>query len=77
MPSSNRLGVFEAPNPWGPWRTVYYVDNFLGMRGGSHLGMDFPIKWQSADGRTLWATFSCHNGAPPETPAASTTTAST
>ena len=61
VPSSNRMGIFEGPSPWGPWRTVYYVDNFLGMRGGSHLGMDFPIKWQSGDGRTLWATFSCHD----------------
>ena len=64
-PSANKLGIFEAPDPWGPWRTVYYADNFLGLRGGSHLGMHFPIKWQSADGRTLWATFSCHNNLAP------------
>ena len=23
------LGVFEAPNPWGPWKTVFYQDNFV------------------------------------------------
>jgi hypothetical protein len=60
-PSSDRMGVFEAPSPWGPWRTVTYVDNFLGMPGGHYLGMSFPIKWQSDGGRTLWAVFSCHN----------------
>ena len=65
LPSANRLGVFEARDPWGPWRTVYYVDDFLDLRGGFHLGMHFPIKWQSADGRTLWATFSCHDSAAP------------
>jgi hypothetical protein len=65
LPSANRLGVFEAPEPWGPWRTVHYVDDFLGLRGGYHLGMHFPVKWQSADGGTLWATFSCHDNATP------------
>ncbi len=24
---SSRLGVFEAPRPWGPWRTVYYQEH--------------------------------------------------
>ena len=61
VPSSDRMGIFEAPAPWGPWRTVHYVEDFLGMRGGSFLGMHFPIKWQTDGGRTLWAIFSCHN----------------
>ena len=56
---SNRLGVFEAPNLWGPWRTVTYVDNFLGMTGGQWFGMNFPVKWQADGGNTLWATFAC------------------
>jgi hypothetical protein len=25
------------------------------------LGLHFPVKWQGSDGRTLWATFSCHD----------------
>jgi hypothetical protein len=61
LPSSHKMGIFEAPAPWGPWRTVSYVDNFLGMRGGWFLGLHFPIKWQSADGKTLWATINCHD----------------
>jgi hypothetical protein len=65
--TSDKMGVFEAPNPWGPWRTVSYTDNFLGMPGGGFWGMDFPVKWQADGGKTLWATFSCHNGPLPGT----------
>jgi hypothetical protein len=65
LPSSDKMGIFEAPASWGPWRTVSYVDDFLGMRGGWHLGLHFPVKWQSADGRTLWATINCHDNADP------------
>ena len=66
IPSSHKQGVFEAPNLWGPWRAVFYeTANFLGMRGGWYLGMHFPVKWQSADGRTLWAVFSCHDNVDP------------
>jgi hypothetical protein len=65
LPSSHKMGVFEAPAPWGPWRTVSYVDNFLGMCGGWFLGLHFPIKWQSADGRTPWATINCHDNKAP------------
>ena len=55
-PSSDKMGLFEAENMYGPWKTVYYDDNFLGMPGGHFLGMNFPIKWQAGDGKTLWAT---------------------
>jgi hypothetical protein len=65
LPSSHKQGVFEAPNLWGPWRTVYYVDNFLDMRGGWYLGMHFPVKWQANGGKTLWTVFSCHDNADP------------
>ncbi|MHC4407049.1 MAG: DUF4185 domain-containing protein, partial [Planctomycetota bacterium] len=27
------LGVFDAPEPWGPWTTVAYYDNWLELRG--------------------------------------------
>lgn len=59
--SAGRLGVFEAPQLRGPWRTVYYADNFLGMRDGQYLGVDFPIKWQADGGRTLWAVINCYD----------------
>jgi hypothetical protein len=55
------MGVFEGPEPWGPWSTVYYAENFLGLGSrGSMFSINFPLSWQS--GPTLWATFSCHNG---------------
>ena len=63
--SGDRLGIFEAPEPYGPWRTVSYVEDFLGMTGGIFLGMNFPIKWQADGGRTLWATFSCYQRTTP------------
>jgi hypothetical protein len=57
-----KVGVFESADLWGPWRTVHYVDGWLGLGGrGKYYSIDFPVKWQSADGRTLWATFSCHD----------------
>ncbi|MFL5338383.1 MAG: Ig-like domain-containing protein [Geminicoccaceae bacterium] len=60
---AHKVGIFEAPNPWGPWRTISYVDNFLGMTGGSFFGVNFPVKWQTDSGATLWASFSCYNTA--------------
>ena len=57
-----QVGVFDAPNMYGPWTTSYYVNDWLGLgTRGLYFSIYFPLKWQSADGRTLWATFSCHN----------------
>jgi hypothetical protein len=50
------LGVFEAPEPWGPWRTVYYDD--LWSRRGWMIHHKFPTKWMSADGHVMWLAFS-------------------
>jgi hypothetical protein len=58
-----QVGVFDAPNMYGPWTTSYYANDWLGLgTRGLYFSIYFPLKWQSADGRTLWATFSCHNG---------------
>jgi hypothetical protein len=59
--AAGRVGVFEAPYPWGPWATVAYYDDWgqLGDRAtGDFIGLRFPSKWISADGRSLWAVFS-------------------
>ncbi len=50
------LGIFEAPQPWGPWRTVYYDHDWSG--GCRTYHHKFPAKWMSADGRTMWLLFS-------------------
>ena len=56
-----QLGVFEARQPWGPWATVAYYDNWGGMgEVGEGLTCEFPQKWMSADGLTLWAIFSAY-----------------
>jgi hypothetical protein len=60
--SAGKLGVYDAPEPWGPWTTVASYERWLGMTAGpgSQLGVNFPTKWISADGLTLWAVFSVY-----------------
>jgi hypothetical protein len=53
-----RLGVFDAPSPWGPWTTVAYYDDWGGFGPGEALGYNIPAKWIAPDGRTMWMVFS-------------------
>jgi hypothetical protein len=63
-PRPGQVGVFDAPNVYGPWTTSYYANDWLGLgTRGLYFSIYFPLKWQSADGRTLWATFSCYSSA--------------
>ena len=56
-----QLGVFDAPNPWGPWTSVAYSEDWGGMGApGEGLTCSFPQKWMSADGLTLWSVFSAY-----------------
>lgn len=55
-PHNPSLGVFEAPQPWGPWSTVYYEDHWAGNDRVYH--MKFPSKWMSSDGRSMWLLYS-------------------
>lgn len=56
-----QLGVFDSPNPWGPWTTVAYYEDW-GRMGpdGEGLTCGFPSKWLSPDGLTLWSIFSVY-----------------
>ena len=55
-PHNASLGVFDAPEPWGPWTTMYYDDHWsINNRTYHHK---FPTKWMSEDGKTLWLLFS-------------------
>ena len=56
-----QLGVFDAPNPWGPWITIAYYEDW-GKMGPEDEGLTcgFPQKWMSTDGLTLWCTFSVY-----------------
>ena len=44
------LGIYDAPEPWGPWTTVFATDAW-DVGPGETAG--FPTKWISPDGCTL------------------------
>ncbi|HLW23751.1 MAG TPA: hypothetical protein VKT22_05240 [Steroidobacteraceae bacterium] len=61
--SAGQVGLFEAPNPWGPWRTIGYYEQWGGAAlnretHGDFLGLRIPSKWISSEGTELWAVFS-------------------
>jgi hypothetical protein len=49
------LGIFDAPEPWGPWTTIYDDDRWA---EGWMIHHKFPTAWMSEDGRTMWLAFS-------------------
>ena len=49
------FGVYDAPEPWGPWTQVYFTRKW--DVGPGETGC-FPTKWISRDGKTLWLLFS-------------------
>ncbi len=49
------FGIYEAPEPWGPWNSVYYSN---GWDVGPGETMSFPAKWMSKDGKTCYLLFS-------------------
>lgn len=53
-------GLFIAPEPWGPWHTVYYDDDFVGGKGEGEGAYHhrFPTKWMSKDGESMWMVYS-------------------
>jgi hypothetical protein len=53
--ASGGFGVFDAPEPWGPWTTVYLTENWDVGPGET---ASFPTKWMSEDGKTITLVFS-------------------
>ncbi|GIW92282.1 MAG: hypothetical protein KatS3mg110_0323 [Pirellulaceae bacterium] len=49
------MGVFEAPEPWGPWYTVYFTENWDVGPGESGC---FPTPWMDENGEELYLLFS-------------------
>jgi hypothetical protein len=49
------FGIFEAPNPWGPWSTVFFTKDWDVGPGET---ASIPVKWLSADGRSGYLVFS-------------------
>ncbi|GEM_PF-417862 len=54
------LGLYEAPTPWGPWRTVGYYTNWGGY--GSVFFWNFSNRWTSEDGRRFVLIFTGTGG---------------
>ncbi len=63
----NHFSIYDAPEPWGPWTTVYYTNTFFGepMPAGTqyHGGWDesqhLPSKWIEAGGTAFQLLCSC------------------
>lgn len=49
------FGIYDAPEPWGPWTTVYFTERWDVGPGES---ASFPSKWMSPDAREMWLVFS-------------------
>lgn len=49
------FAIYDAPEPWGPWTTVYFTEKWDVGPGET---ASFPSKWMSADGKTLYLVFS-------------------
>jgi hypothetical protein len=49
------FGVYDAPEPWGPWTTVFFTEVWDVGPGETS---SFPTKWISADGKTVYLVFS-------------------
>jgi hypothetical protein len=50
--AGGNIGIFDAPEPWGPWRTVLYQRGWRvpGTAANTYY-WNFASKWFSADGR--------------------------
>jgi CubicO group peptidase (beta-lactamase class C family) len=49
------FGIFDAPEPWGPWTTVCFTNEWDTGPGETS---SLPTKWMSRDGRTAFLVFS-------------------
>ncbi|MDZ4287415.1 MAG: hypothetical protein U0984_05630, partial [Prosthecobacter sp.] len=49
------FAIYDAPEPWGPWTTVFTAEPWDVGPGES---CSLPTKWMSADGKTLHLVFS-------------------
>ena len=58
----NQFSIYDAPEPWGPWTTVFYTESWEGRvisrgNGGWGESQHIPSKWISADGKTFYIVF--------------------
>jgi hypothetical protein len=56
--SAGNIGIFDAPEPWGPWTTVLYQSGFGGPAiQASTFFWNFSNKWSSVGGRDFVLVF--------------------
>jgi hypothetical protein len=63
--SRGNLGVYDAPEPWGPWTTVHFVSEAAGNQFGAQrpdvppntFFWNLPTKWHSRDGLEFTMVF--------------------
>ena len=50
---NGHIGIYEAEQPWGPWRTVLFANPWeLGLQTGKKsVYWNFSNKWTSKDGK--------------------------
>jgi hypothetical protein len=61
-PGLHRLGIFEAPEPWGPWHTIEYNESWGSITGTTYGFASIPAKWITDNGETFWLFFSADDG---------------
>jgi hypothetical protein len=49
----SHFSIYEASQPWGPWKTIYYTDSQPTGNEGWGESQHFPSKWISRDGKTM------------------------
>ncbi|MDA0837907.1 MAG: serine hydrolase [Planctomycetota bacterium] len=49
------FGIYDAPEPWGPWTTVYFTEKWDVGPGETN---SLPPKWMSKDGKVVHLVFS-------------------
>ena len=56
----DQFSIYEAPFPWGPWATVYYVTGALNGGWDTDPGESahIPSKWIASDGNSFYLAFS-------------------
>lgn len=58
-----KIGIFDAPNPWGPWTTALYASSFgQPFTAGHDFFWNFSNKWLSSDGKSFALVFTGTNG---------------
>jgi len=55
---AGQFALFDSLEPWGPWTTISYEDNWHDMGKIESLCYNIPTKWISGDGTEFWMVFS-------------------